>query len=189
MGRNKQYLVAAAALATTAMVSGTAGAAPEPKGTFVVSAERLVASNLHIAGGVSWIHQVAGAPGATTPFDSPRLAFDYFIIDGLSLGGHVGFGFYAIDGADSAAWIALLPRVGYAFSLSNTFDFWPRAGVGLIAGDAAGNDTGVLSLEAMFLANLTKNFAIEFGPAADLPFAAFWPDAVIGANAGIAIKF
>lgn len=185
---------AAAALAGAVSLTQEAGAIePVEQGTFALSAERLAASNFHFyPGGFAWVNQFLGAPGQV-PFDTPRVGFDYFIIDGLSVGGHLGFGFYVWDnngpGNGSDAWIALLPRVGYAFSLTDKLDFWPRLGLGVIAGDAAPDDTGVLTLEGMFLYDITKGVALEFGPAIDLPFAAGWEDAVVGANAGVVARF
>lgn len=193
MRRNTQTWFAAAAVVGAVSVTQEADAIePVAQGTFAVSAERLAASNFHFyPGGFNWVNQFLGAPGAT-PFDTPRVGFDYFVIDGLSIGGHLGLGFYVWDnngGNGSDAWIALMPRVGYAFSLSDKIDFWPRLGFGVIAGDAAPNDTGVLTLDAMFLYDLTKNVALEFGPAIDLPFAAGWQDAIVGGNAGIVARF
>ncbi len=158
-----------------------------PQGTFTVAAERLAASNFHVANGFTlWHNQFFGAPG-WTPFDTPRLGVDYFVIDGLSIGGHFGLGYYGADNNDGA-YVALLPRVGYAFSLSRSIDFWPRGGIGLVAGDAAA-DSAVLGFEGMFLANIKDFFAIEFGPAIDVPFSDNYADVVIGANAGILVKF
>jgi hypothetical protein len=190
MTRLHQACVGAFALSLSLSVVTEAEARPVPQGTFAVSAERLVTSNFHFyPGGPRWHNQLLGAPG-WVPWDTPRVGFDYFIIDGLSLGAHLGIGFYALDG-NSAGWVSFLPRVGYAFSLSQTIDFWPRVGLGIIAGDPfyAPNDTGVLTLEGMFLANIKPWFAIEFGPAIDVPFAAGYQDVTMGANAGIVLKF
>lgn len=180
---------AAAAVVGAVSLTQEAGAEPVPQGTFALSAERLAASNFHFyPGGFVWVNQFLGAPGQV-PFDTPRVGFDYFVIDGLSVGGHLGLGFYIPSDGDSAAWVALMPRVGYALSLTDKLDVWPRLGFGVIAGDAAPNDTGVLTLEGMFLYDLTKNVALEFGPAIDLPFAVGWQDAIIGGNAGIVARF
>lgn len=185
-------IAAAVLLGAVSLTQEAAAIEPVEQGTFALSAERLAASNFHFyQGGFTWVNQFLGAPGQV-PFDTPRVGFDYFVIDGLSVGGHLGFGFYVWDnngGSDSDAWIALMPRVGYAFSLTDKLTFWPRLGLGVIAGDAAPNDTGVLSLEGMFLYDLNKTFALEFGPAIDLPFAAGWQDAIVGANAGIVARF
>lgn len=187
MGRLIQTSVGLGALTLALSFVHEAEAAPMPQGTFTVAAERLAASNLHFANGYTgWNNQLLGAPG-WVPFDTPRLGVDYFIIDGLSIGGHLGLGFYGADNNDGA-YVALLPRIGYAFSLGNVIDFWPRGGIGVVAGDYAA-DTALLSFEGMFLANLKDFFAIEFGPALDVPFSDNYHDLTLGVNAGILVKF
>src|SRR5690606_4424591 len=147
------------ALALSVVVE--AEAAPMPQGTFTVAAERMASSNFHFyTGGTRWHNQFFGGPGIPV-IDMPRLGVDYFIIDGLSIGGHASFGFHTIDGP-TQAWVAFLPRIGYAFSLTRSIDFWPRGGIGVIAGDLT-SDTGILEFEAMFLGNIKDFFAIEFG--------------------------
>lgn len=74
------------------------------------------------------------------PFAAPRLAFDYFIIDGLSLGGSIGYashthegkwtqGNQAGDDADESenGWL-FAPRVGYCYMFSPVVGIWPRGG-------------------------------------------------------------
>lgn len=185
-------LVGSAALLGS-LFSTTEASAVQPvrQGTFVVAAERLVSSNFAFGpGGTNWYNQFFGAP-AITPFGSPRLGADYFIIDGLSLGGHVGFGLYA-GGGNAQGYLALLPRVGYAFSLTRTIDFWPRVGAGFIVpiGDTT---TGVITMEGMFVYNINKMLGIEFGPALDVPlgdtFSFIGADVFLGANAGLTLSF
>jgi hypothetical protein len=181
--------VLAVAFSGLLMTTQAGAIEPLPQSTFVVAAERLASSNFVFNGGTSWNNQFFGAP-ANTPFGSPRLGLDYFIIDGLSIGGHVGLGLYVPNQGESAGWLAFMPRVGYAFALTRSIDFWPRVGFGLIAaGNSFGTTTGVISMEGMFLANLNKTVAIEFGPALDVPLADAWQDAELGANAGLAINF
>lgn len=161
---------------------------PIPEGTLAISAERLASSKFSFYnGGPDWNNQFFGAPTGAFVFGSPRLGADYFIIDGLSIGGTLAAGFTVPANGDGGGYFSLVPRVGYAFHLGGVIDFWPRLGVGFIVGDVA--DTGVIGLEAMFLANLTDYFAIEFGPSLDVPFSSGWPDAIMGANAGIVVTF
>lgn len=182
-------LVASAAAFAAISFSAAEAQAIEPieQGTLAVSAERFVSSNLEFyPGGPNWHNQALGAPTGST-FGGPRLGVDYFIIDGLSLGATAASGFYVPDNGDSGGYFSLIPRVGYAFRLGGVIDFWPRIGLGFVVQN--GPDTGVIELEAMFLANITDYFAIEFGPALDVPFANNWPDAVLGANAGFVVTF
>lgn len=188
MGIQSKGIIAALAcvLAVTFSPVDAHAIKPVAKGTFALSAERLVASNLVFQpGGPDWHNQIFGAPGFATPLDTPRLGADYFIIDGLSLGGHVGIGLYVNN--NTQGYLALVPRVGYAFSLTDKIDFWPRVGAGFaVYGPAT---VGLLAVEGMFLFNLKKYFAIEFGPALDVPFGDSFVDAMLGANAGIVVKF
>lgn len=117
----------------------------------------------------------------------PRVAFDYFIIDGLSIGGSAGFSFHT---AGDTVGFSLLPRVGYAFELSRTFEFWPRAGFGVfvVDSDAGGNSSGVLTLDGMFVWEMVPHALLEFGPFFEAAFADQWP-IELGGTAGIAIEF
>ena len=117
----------------------------------------------------------------------PRVGFDYFIIDGLSIGGNAGVSYNSLG--TGAFGLAILPRVGYAFDLSPTFEFWPRGGVGVQFTDVGGsNSSAVLTLEGMFLIEMVPHAKFEFGPFLDAAFANGWPIET-GATAGIAIEF
>jgi hypothetical protein len=74
------------------------------------------------------------------PFAAPRLAFDYFIIDALSLGGSIGYsshthegkwtqGNQAGDDADvTDSGFIVAPRVGYCYMFTPVIGIWPRGG-------------------------------------------------------------
>lgn len=65
--------------------------------------------------------------GSSTPSDMPRAAFDYFVIDGLSLGGAVTYMSDAITDGPTQKLFLISPRVGYAYAFDDTFSVWPRA--------------------------------------------------------------
>jgi opacity protein-like surface antigen len=86
----------------------------------------------------------AGTLGVN-PFIMPRLAFDYMLIDHLSVGG--SFGYTSTGGTnkaetrpvgtpatepeklpDTSAW-AFAPRVGFAYMFNDFIGIWPRLGV------------------------------------------------------------
>jgi len=117
----------------------------------------------------------------------PRVAFDYFIIDNLSIGGSAGFSFHTAN--DTVAF-SLLPRVGYSFELSKTFEFWPRAGFGVhvVDSDTGGDSSGVLTLDGMFVLEVVPHALFEFGPFFEAAFANNWP-IELGGTAGLAIEF
>ncbi len=185
----KSGILVAAALSCVITLSNEASAIePISEGTLMLSAERMVSSNFSFyPGGMDWDNQIFGAPG-NVPLGAPRLGLDYFIVNGLSLGAHIGTGLYVDQGDSTWGYVAVLPRIGYAFSLGSVIDFWPRLSAGFL--HARNNTTGVISIEAMFLANLDDRFAIEFGPALDVPLSSTWgPDAIVGANAGFVVRF
>ena len=96
-------------------LSGTAGAAERfnQAGSFTVGAERLF--------GISWDKEstdnnnggsasvsatsvsVLGKQLSSDPFASPRIAFDYFVTDGISLGGSVGYSSISSSGDVSSS--------------------------------------------------------------------------------------
>lgn len=54
-------------------------------------------------------------------------AADYFIIDGLSLGGFISFD-YSKSGAGDGSRFGIGPRIGYNLKLSDNLSLWPKAG-------------------------------------------------------------
>ena len=111
------------------------------------------------------------------PFNEPRLGFDYFVIDQLSVGGALGYAEYDADdrtpygGGDVEAFI-LAPRVGYYIGLGNVFGFWPRGGFTYHSADPEGRDNSqsglALTLEAMFTVSPAEHFSFMFGPTFDM---------------------
>lgn len=144
-----------------------------PKGTMALAAERLSGLSLTFPqqGDVFFQTQLLTAFNVSS-LQNPRIGFDYFIIDGLSLGGSGGLGYNGAPGNDKVEW-AILPRVGYRFGLSSSFDFWPRLGVGIygVGGEGAAFSTGVISLEAPFIWQVHPAIGIELAPALDVALA------------------
>ena len=134
------------------------------KGGFVIGAERL--TGVFITSGSSELDGTIGAPlMAPFTFDSddssttfallgngleaepaaiPRLGFDYFIIDALSVGGAITYasksenserqtatGMFANteDVETKNTMLTLSPRAGYALMFSKLFGFWGRGGI------------------------------------------------------------
>ncbi|MBK8998350.1 MAG: hypothetical protein IPM35_21720 [Myxococcales bacterium] len=109
------------------------------------------------------------------PFNVPRLGFDYFVIDQLSIGGALGYADFDDDdnGAGGDAFI-LAPRVGYFIGFTEVFGFWPRGGFTYHSADPDGdrNDHSglALTLEAMFTISPAEHFAFVLGPTFDIDF-------------------
>jgi len=113
---------------------------------------------------------VAPVGASVSPYLLPRLGFDYFVIDSLSIGGSLGFGDYDPEGANNSTSGAIIaPRVGYALEFSKVFGFWPRGG--FTYRNFGSNEEFALTLEAMFYAAPVEHFAITFGPLMDLGIA------------------
>lgn len=112
------------------------------------------------------------------PFNVPRLGFDYFVIDQLSIGGALGYADYDDDDdggfdADYEAFI-LAPRVGYYVGFGDVFGFWPRGGFTYHSLDPENDNNDqwgmALTLEANFTVAPAEHFSFMFGPTFDIDF-------------------
>ena len=115
-----------------------------------------------------------------TPFDLPRITFDYFIADHWSLGGALAYettdvtantGRGGAPGSESE--FLFNPRVGYAHMFGRVVGIWPRAGLTYHSETANGayNINGfALGIEAQFVFVPVQHFAILLGPSLDLDF-------------------
>lgn len=115
----------------------------------------------------------AGAGVFGFPYNYPRLAFDYFVIDKLNIGGSITYASLDIDGAGGGEAFMFSPRVGYFIGISGAFGFWPRGGLTYHSydPDGPGDASGFgLSLEAMFAVSPAQQWGFIFGPTIDLDF-------------------
>jgi hypothetical protein len=118
-----------------------------------------------------------GGVGFQYPFNVPRLGFDYFVIDQLSIGGALGYA--SVDDEDGGpagdyeAFI-LAPRVGYFVGFGDVFGIWPRGGFTYHSLDPDGDNNDqsglALTLEAMFTIAPAEHFAFLAGPTFDMDF-------------------
>jgi hypothetical protein len=124
--------------------------------------------------GLGWFGRAAA-----TPFDLPRLSFDYFIANQLSLGGALAYQTSTISsngnrggGADNSQFL-FNPRVGYAHMFGRVVGIWPRAGITYhseTVSNAENINGFALSLEAPFVFVAAAHFALLLGPSLDLDF-------------------
>ena len=189
--------LAVAILAAT----GTAAAAdrgPVKAGTLSLGAERLTGIQYGSfttawAGGdldtsvtsVAFLGQSGeGDYQAPRVYDMPRLSFDGFAIDGLSVGGSLMVtsqsysrtqhsGNVARGSVDSSATDFLIaPRVGYATFFSGVVGIWPRGGFSFFSESAdVGNNNGSFKAtyfdffaECPFLFEIVPDFLVTAGP-------------------------
>ncbi len=186
-----QSMVVAAAFAgaTFGFSSEAHAIDPVDKGTIVIAAERMTGFALLFGGPQVDIAAGVLMGGIPSAFNYPRIGFDYFVIDGLSIGGNLGVSHNSA--ANYTLW-SIQPRIGYAFALSPAIDFWPRGGVG-VRGQDNGNGggsstTAVISLEPMFLWNIFEHVGMEFGPTLDVGLANGY-GTELGGNVGLFMRF
>lgn len=150
------------------------------KGQGVLSADRLM--------GLSWT-RVSGELGPAhyendyssfsfgwrtspddSPFDVPRLAFDYLLIDHLSLGGAVGYVSHSGDGNDVSHFL-LSPRIGYAYAFGRVVGIWPRGGFTYHSTSIDGgyDEKGfAFTAECPLTFSPATHFALHVGPTFDV---------------------
>lgn len=129
------------------------------------------------------------------PHTVPRVAFDYTVTRGLTVGGAavvaLGLGgstairrnngaAVSVD-SPSTTLLGVSPRVGYILPISNLFAFWPRGGFSFYHlsqrfptdNDRTDSDTIFsLDLDPQFVITPVPHFGFNFGLLANLPFPA-----------------
>lgn len=108
---------------------------------------------------------------------APGLALDYFVTDGLSLGGELR---YIKDRDDKT--ISIAPRIGYNIDFNDTFSIWPQLGIRFASSTEATDHTVTtganvqtytnerevssfaLLVNAPILYHVAKNFFLGAGP-------------------------
>ncbi len=148
----------------------------ERKGNAIFSAERMMGiTATHVSweegpfdDEADWTSFSFGWRGSPSPFDIPRIAFDYTVIEHLSIGGALGY--YSIDpdgGADTTGFL-LNPRVGYIVEFGRVVGIWPRGGLTYHSGGNPDNHGLALTLECPFTFSPTQHFAFQVGPTFDI---------------------
>ncbi|HEY2408926.1 MAG TPA: hypothetical protein VGI10_23135 [Polyangiaceae bacterium] len=186
----KSGLLAAAIVATPALASAqTFGHA----GQLVVSAERLFGfvSNSVKMDDPGQPEQTSHATSfellgnlATTTYGFARIGIDYFVIDGLTLGGSLAYvhastsaesGGVSADGPTTSGFL-VMPRVGYAAMFNDTVGIWPRGGFTYLSATATSpNNLGsadvtrsAITLEAPLIISPVPHTGFLIGPTLDL---------------------
>src|SRR5262249_26818214 len=123
---------------------------------------------------------------AWSPASVPRLALDYLVATGISVGTSlivtsraVNSGLLSGQRDGNGVDVILNPRVGYAYPFDETFGVWPRLGYNfsheVSKGKAANGATqkstlnlASLTIDAMAVLSPFKHFVIMGGPYLDL---------------------
>lgn len=127
----------------------------------------------------------------------PRLSVDYFVTDGLNVGGSLGLvitngeventvaGSGATSDLPSVTAFAFAPRVGYLYMFNETLGIWPRGGFTFVhqstSSESSVGQTVVenevstnlwdLNIEGMLVITPVDNFAFVVGPVLDIGIA------------------
>jgi len=106
-----------------------------------------------------------------SPFDTARFAFDYLVIEHLSIGGSLGYASLDANDANDFSMFVIAPRVGYAYAFGRVVGIWPRAGFTYHTADF-NNDFDekgfALTLECPFTFSPAPHFAFHVGPTFDV---------------------
>lgn len=203
----KSLALSMAAALTVTSLPALAASGPMPKGTFTVGAERLtgivhaslkndpfpldrperasddgVTSVLFLGNGAYTTNSGGIAGGdSRVMFAIPRIGFDYFIIDGLSLGG--SFTVLTFSDNDnmpgnqdySVTNFLFAPRVGYAYMFGDVVGIWPRGGLSYTHGSwdpdfgraSESSHYFAVEIDVPLVIAPVKNFGITVGPLFD----------------------
>jgi hypothetical protein len=115
-----------------------------------------------------------GFARSRTPYNLPRIAFDYMIINKLSLGGALLYSNMDAEveggGEVGVTDFAFAPRVGFLHMFGNVVGIWPRGGLSYYSTSVQDNYdeyTMVFNAECMFPIILAGHFGILVGIAFD----------------------
>lgn len=175
----------------TMMIASSMDAAATPfaeKGAFVIGGEQLAGfgvSKLEFAeGDVSSTYvSLLGNNSGLTPFDMPRLAFDFFVIDRLSIGGTVTYARETLEVTTgsvsmeqpSVSTFVFSPRVGFGTRITDRLGFWVRGGITYFRGDQEIGNTDTdwsginLNIDPAVLVFLSDAVALGVGPTLNVP--------------------
>jgi hypothetical protein len=110
-----------------------------------------------------------GEAGLSVPagYSAPRLAFDYFLADAISIG--IAIGYSSATNSEKNGYFIASPRVGYAFMFNETFGIWPRLGGTYIDQKINGSKLGVIAISAELPVVITpmEHVAFTIGPSFD----------------------
>lgn len=116
---------------------------------------------------VSHLNLLVNAGTDERTYSAPRIAFDYFVTNGLSLGGAVGLS--ATSGDQSYQHFQLNPRVGYNYMFGSVVGVWPRVGMTYQEQKIAGAKIALLavSVDVALVIVPLEHVALTLGPTFD----------------------
>jgi hypothetical protein len=120
---------------------------------------------------------IFGSPFASlaASYAAPRLAFDGFVTDGLSIGGSVSYFWTSTQpvgstNSNSIDGFMIMPRVGYALPFGQAAAIWPRIGFSYLHASGAGSTASLyaVTFEVPVVIVLGPHVALLAGPTFDL---------------------
>lgn len=172
------------AVVVGAVVVSTAAAAQEPTATKALGEDGQITLGVERVFGVGYAKEQGRDNGVTTfslfgplgfevrtaPYSIPRFGIDYFAGGGVSLGVGGSLAVASSGNGNSMRVIGMNPRVGFAVQLGDGFALWPKVGLSYVSVND-GDRTGYLmaaSVEAQFVASLSRQVGFTFTPQADI---------------------
>jgi hypothetical protein len=124
--------------------------------------------------GIAW-----QGPNHRSPYTVPRLSFDYFVIDSLSIGGSIAYASFdedepGNDDDDDSSAFLFAPRVGYVWMFSDVIGFWLRGGFTYHSYDDEGvigdfeEHAFALTVDPVFVITPVTHFGFVVGPLLDV---------------------
>ena len=146
----------------TAATSAPTGGAGAPAAKFGAAGAWVISVQSFNAGSPTPSFFVAKqASGGSSLLIQPGL--DYFIGNGISVGGVVGFGFSS--GSPNTTAVKLGARAGFNQGLTEHVTFWPTIGVdGSYIHNSGSSSTAALEVFAPFLYHVAPHFFLGAGP-------------------------
>jgi len=147
--------------AATSAPSGGSGWA-SPAASFGVAGAWVISVQSYNAGSATpSLFFAKQASGGETVLIQPGL--DYFIGNGISVGGVVGFGY--TSGSPATTTVNLGARAGFNQGLNQHVSFWPTLGIdGSYSHNTGSNSTAALEVFAPFLYHVAPHFFLGVGP-------------------------
>ncbi len=207
---SKKILAIAAALATMTLVGSASAEEFGSDGQIILGADRLWGLSMYK---ITDTTKMSGQPDSESedshtginflvtnpdnPYVLPRLAFDYAVSGGITVGGSLGYASGSgktkatkpVAGPETdlpeTSLIFFAPRAGYVVPITDGVYFWPRAGVTYYSAKSKATDTitvggqpttytveatisGLsLNIEPMFVISPFEHVGITIGPVLD----------------------
>ena len=147
--------------ATSAPSGGTASPAAPASNFGVAGAWVVSVQSLNAGSATPSFFFTKHASGGSTLFIQPGL--DYFIGNGISVGGVVGFGY--TSGSPATTTVNLGARAGFNQGLNEHVSFWPTIGIdGSYLHVTGSTTTAQLEVFAPFLYHVAPHFFLGAGP-------------------------